>query len=195
MVYELPNIYYFICEGASEVAYLKQWNQLLREAGAHCSFHAESAGGCRPALFSRAFRQRSWKRNEMTYLLMDNDCYCPEVKKALPKCRVLVNIQNFEDFLSLHLPFEQAAEWCRICVGRNHFSVPMCASEYVPLFQQIVPGYVKNRLPTNFLTPESLNHLQANYENPRLHPKDTSNRKDTFAQFLIDHVFPALGRG
>lgn len=187
MTSKLPLIHHIICEGVSEVAYLRQWNRILSEGGAPVSFHAIDAGGCRPALFQRAYREHRFNRRDKVSLLMDDDCYPPGGLGVLSNCRVFLNTQNFEDFLSLHLPFEQAAQWCNLCVARNHFQVPMRAAEYMQLFQQILPDYKKSCLPTHFLTPERLNNLQHNVESRKLH------QKSTFAQFLIREMIPLLG--
>ncbi len=185
---------YVICEGLSEVAYLSQWNALLRERDVRCSFSPMNAEGCSPRKLKGKMRERRWEKRDIKYFLIDRDQFSEAHAGLAGLGTLLLNTQNFEDFLSLHLPFEQAAEWCGICVEHGHFKHAMRADDYEPLFQGVFQRrysyYRKGHLPTGFVCEETIDHLKSNYGDPRL--QQARRHEDDFACFLVEKILPML---
>lgn len=190
-MYDPHQVIFFICEGETERAYLQQWNLLFVERNKPYRFNALVAGGCQERLVIRSYRQRRWKKGEKVYMILDRDRYPAGSEKLEKLAPVLWSRQNFEDFLSLHLPFDLAAEWCATCIRRGHFQTPMCAEAYFPLFQELFqrayPSFQKGQMPNGFVCDETLLNLQRNYTDTRLHATHG------LADYLLREIFPLLG--
>ncbi|MEG1740776.1 MAG: hypothetical protein RR250_05565 [Akkermansia sp.] len=185
--YSMQQVFYVICEGKSECAYLQELNKELAEEDIPISFQAFSADNGTFACLKNKWKTQHLGKGRNVFFFADWDLFYRDSLKGktlydkerekLP--RFYFNHQNFEDFFSLHLPFEKAAEWCEICIKQGHFKNPMCAKEYEPLFQTLVPNYQKGKLPSNFNMHEGLAHLRKNLSDHRLH------QKSEFAVFLL----------
>ncbi len=76
---------------------------------------------------------------------------------------------NFEDFLSLHVEKGLSDPWYHLCSTNYHFSTPMHAITYIPLFTaNIFPSYRKGEMPFT-LTASHLSLLFSNLDNPDNH--------------------------
>lgn len=193
------KIIFVICEGKSEISYLQELNKEFNEEDIPVSFIPKHVGnGC----FSRLKKKwlslqsenkstfRHWRKERNIFFLADWDLFhrnenesrthYEKQREELPP--FYFNYHNFEDFLSLHLPVKQAAQWCQICVARNHFEAPMHGSEYEPLFKELVHGYRKGSLPENFTMKEGLQNLKNNIADARIH------QKSDFADYLLKEV-------
>lgn len=88
------------------------------------------------------------------------------------------NYFNYEDFLALHFKKDaEYSQWEAAANGANHFTSPLHACNYLPLYETVFPGYQKNEMPFS-LTKERLECLFTNNS-------DTTIRiKSKFADFL-----------
>lgn len=100
------------------------------------------------------------------------------------------SFHNFEDFLALHLSGAQLAEWLRYgnATGRNHFTSPLHARDYLPEMQRIIPDYQKGTLSPDFISWASLQNLKANlHHQPSSNPHNLQGIR-SFAAFLIEQI-------
>lgn len=208
---EIIKTIYVICEGKSEETYLILLNRYLNQKEYCFTFSPIRCSQKNGHLAHLKKRWRDcqrhnrrtfsrWEQKKNIFFLVDwdlferneNNCralYFQE-KDSLPP--FFFNYQNFEDFLSLHLPSDQATRWCNTCTTRQHFRTPMHASQYTPLFSQLVPGYKKGTLPIEFDMCDALKNLKVNHTNSRLHQCKlnlTSYAENDFVDYLLKLLF------
>ncbi len=172
------EVHIIICEGSSEVAYLQELNKLLREKEIPLVYIHKSCDGGQYSKVVRAYKKAK-KDNPRTsiHICIDFDTYLrndtnnwtsyQNKPKSIPE--FLFTTMNFEDFISLHLEKELSDTWDHLCASNNHFSSPMHASIYTPLFaKNIIPGYKKGEFPFT-LTTSHLSLLFKNLTNAENH--------------------------
>ncbi len=187
---------HILCEGPSERAYIQQINRLLHEHDIPVIFLATvTQGGNYPHVireYSKLIHRKPTPKNVWIWLDYDlylrDDKFCWETycnrSKTIPS--FYFSIQNFEDYLSLHLPRKKRDQWIAIMRKYNHWRWPTHGKVYTPLFRKHVGRYDKGTIRTGFITERSLTNLKLAVDErleilfpPRL--KDFEN----FAQQLI----------
>jgi len=175
-----------ICEGHSEVAYIQQLNRLLRESGVQVILHPKRVGTGLYSSVMKKYRAEK-KQNPRTeirvwvdydlYARNDRNCMV-NYNKTKDKIPFMFNVQNFEDFLALHLDDEKLRNWLGICKANDHFNVPMHSDVYVPFVQQhLFSNYKKGDLPFE-LTLEMVKNLFRHHTNSEI------QLKSYFTEFL-----------
>lgn len=160
-----------VCEGQSEVAYLQELNRLLTENHVGIIFIPKNAGGGQYGQISKRFRAEKkvnprssiciWADYDI-YQRNDNGTMSAYNKKPKGIPDFYFNYQNFEDFLVLHLPHDTIHAWQSTCLGNNHFSLPLCAEEYMELLHlHNWPDYKKGEMPFS-LSVKNLKRLFVN---------------------------------
>ena len=200
------RLIYVVCEGKSEKAYLQLLNDHLREQDISLSFVVHPAGNGHFKQLKQAWKKFQ-KGEHCSNWRSARDCYCiwadwDLFHRNYKACRDLYdkeraslpqfcfNYHNFEDFLSLHLPTKTAHEWCATCNGRNHFTNPLHSGEYQPLFENLVPGYQKGRLPDGFNICEGLRNLRINMIDTKLLLNNNPTEFRFFTDFLLEILTP-----
>lgn len=132
--------------------------------------------------------EKSHNRNPHIIIWADNDIYKRNdngnqtlYERALENGmipKIHFNYFNYEDFLALHFKKDaEYSQWEAAANGANHFTSPLHACNYLPLYETVFPGYQKNEMPFS-LTKERLECLFTNNS-------DTTIRiKSKFADFL-----------
>ncbi len=170
----MSGIEIIVCEGVSEVAYVRELNRLLwRNDYGYLStaFHPVCAFSGHFGPLKKAFKAAQtankgcdiaiwadfdiYQRND----LRDGDQY--RSRRGLPE--FLFSVMNFEDFLMMHCEPAMLDDWLAICQDHHHFAAPMHAEEYEPLIRQFWPTYRKGELPF-MLTRSRLEQLFSNLD-------------------------------
>ena len=180
----IKKVYFVLCEGSSERAYIQELNRYFNRENYPFTLVPKSLGGGAYKLVIKRYKLEKKENKRIKFLIwIDKDIYKRNDNRNqdqyLNKPKNIPNFyfsyMNFEDFLSLHNS-EWAKKWREICEERNHFEYPMYEREYLPLWlEHIKPYYKKGELPFP-ITSEVLNCL---FEN-------VSDEKDQehFAYFL-----------
>lgn len=189
-----------ICEGRSEVNYIKELMQVGERLGIVSKMiPVDAQGGQCGDIIKKldVLKRRNGNKTERIRIWVDDDLYVRNQTGADKRCALAFektpggvkskfrfSSHNFEDFLALHLDDEILREWIEVCRSRNHFSQPMHSGEYMPLVQKhLFPNYGKGDLPFE------LN--EAAFRNLFRHNADSEIPfRSTFADFLKDEVFP-----
>jgi len=120
----------------------------------------------------------------------DKNCADHYARKTAGIPDFLFSYHNFEDFFALHFDGATLAAWLDYgsTKGRDHFTVPLHARDYIPEINRIFPGYRKGSLNANFVTWDSLRILKANLDHqPRSNPHNLTGVR-SFAEFLIGEI-------
>ncbi|MDT4763191.1 hypothetical protein [Sphaerochaeta sp. PS] len=168
---ERQHVHMIICEGTSEAVYLQELNRFLREEEIPLVYIPISSNGGQYSKVVKTYKTAR-KNNPRTpiHICLDYDIYLRNNDgnwasyvnrpKSIPE--FLFTHMNFEDFLTLHLEKELSEKWYCLCKSRQHFSSPMHADTYVPLFaENIIPFYTKGEMPF-VLTIKHLKNLFSN---------------------------------
>ena len=145
------------CEGASEKAYLQELNRYLDDKDYPFIFVAKpiNNGHYKPATLKYKSVKKDNPHSDI-HIWVDKDTYIRNDEgdgdkyKNKPKTipDFLFSYNNFEDFLSMHLPDDLLAKWQNICSSNNHFENPMHSVTYEPLYNDnIINGYKKGEMP------------------------------------------------
>jgi hypothetical protein len=156
MANSLIKTYIVVCEGYSEQAYIQKLNRFFEANDYSINFVAQLVGSSHFVTVKNKYETvRSANKRSAIYIWVDKDTYIrndkgdsikyQNKKKNIPD--FYFTTCNFEDFLVMHLPDSKLNAWHNICQKRNHFMNPMIAKDYVPLFQNIIPGYSKGDVP------------------------------------------------
>ena len=147
--------YIIICEGISEKSYIAELNRFLDAQDAKITLVPKPAECGHFSIIQKKYKQikKENKREEIyiwvdkdTYIRNDNNDKVSYRQKKIPD--FLFTNFNFEDFLVMHLPKEKLEKWREICRRHNHFTTPMHANTYEPLYiQNIFPNYKKGDMP------------------------------------------------
>lgn len=151
------QVHLIICEGSSEVAYLQELNRLLREHEIPLVYGHTSCDGGQYSTVVRKYRETK-KHNPRTkihicidydiYLRNNNNNWTSYTRKPASIPDFYFTHMNFEDFLSLHLENNLSDTWYHLCASNHHFTSPMHAETYTPLFTtNIFPDYKKGEIP------------------------------------------------
>lgn len=208
--YSQQKTIYVICEGQSEYAYIQKLRNFLNDKGIQLDFLPYKATNGTFTNLKKCYSDKKknnnkafgkneviffadWdmffrdKHNQANNTKTNNFTQYQEEKEKLPN--FYFSYHNFEDFISLHLQFEQAADWCKICVNRDHFNSPMHSKIYEPLFKQLVIGYTKGELPPNFVFKTGLENLKAHATNRKLHQSGLNQKsldnEHLFSSYLL----------
>lgn len=196
--------FYVLCEGESEQIYLIELNRFFQEEDIPLNFIPILVGNGSYSKLKSEWNKfqknnsgqcRDWRKLKHVFFLADFDLFARNTensmelyikeKDTIPE--IMFNRHNFEDFLSLHLSFEKACEWCTTCSTIGHPDKPLHARTYEPLFCEFLPGYRKGTFPPGFDLKEGLSHLKSNLERT---DKKLYQRSD-FGIFLVkqlDHL-------
>jgi len=163
----IKKVYFVLCEGASERAYLQELNRFFNKENYPFTLVPKSLGG---GAYRRVVKKYKIEKKEHAkqpvLIWIDKDMYQRndnrnwELYRNKPKDipDFYFSYMNFEDFLSLHHP-EWSKKWQKICLKRNHFQHPMYEREYLPLWlNNIYSDYKKGELPFH-IDSEALNCL------------------------------------
>ena len=190
----MNKIILVVCEGNSERAYLQELNRFLRENEIPLHFiSAVSEGGdfCKVNLCYRKCRKNNKKTTIVVWVDDDiykrNDRKCGDNYATKPQGipDFMFNMENFEDFIVMHLLDDKVEAWKAICTREGHFTSPMHAINYVPLLlkHSILPGYKKGTFS------ECLVIDQGSLDNLRRHNTDsTLPFSSDFAKFMIEEI-------
>lgn len=205
-----------ICEGASEYVYLQRLNAFLQSLPIPEGWEdvplryigkpsKEGVGSGTYKRVERAFLNTRSANPKISihvwvdldlYLRNEKDCgrlYTARDAKKIPPFAFSTMV--FEDFYALHADDERFLQWREILLQAGHFSSPLYAGDYMPLFQKTFPRYSKANLPADFLSVESLrNTIRHAQELP--HPNAPAlGEIHTFHNLLIDDLrtfYPTL---
>lgn len=169
----VKTVYLIVCEGFSEKAYLQELNRYLDDNNYPFTFVAKPIknGHFKPAQIK--FNEvRKQNPKDKIYIWVDKDTYIRNDEgdrekynkrsKNLPD--FLFNYNNFEDFLTMHMPDNIVAKWQEICRKKNHFEAPLHADIYIPLYKQnVIASYEKANMPFS-ITEEKLTCALKNQE-------------------------------
>ena len=213
-----PTRYIVVCEGKSEWTYVQSLNRLFRELPTEAGDGVvplvlvpkpppEGVGNGHHAQLVRALK-KARKDNQRTEAVVwtDADLY---VRPGRDRDQFLADKTFFsafrfsafifEDFLALHGDDETFVQWKETFSPTGHFSTPLHSKEYLPLFQRIVPGYVKGTLDED-LTIAYLHNLRRHWpEVKSLFAASLPGRiaRQLFPDFLLDQIakaFPSVFR-
>lgn len=189
----MNKIILVVCEGKSEKAYLQELNRFLRENEIPLLFKVEVSEGGDYHFVDPCFRKCQKENKRMRIVIwVDRDIYrrndrgnqdaYTKKPKGIPNFKF--NIENFEDFLVMHLTDDRVDLWHTACSNNGHFTSPLHAREYGPLLQSaIFPTYKKGTLPENFVI--DFRALQ----NLKNHNADTKIPfRSEFADFMITEI-------
>ncbi len=197
--YIFKTVYYFTCEGRSEEELLQKLNKYLEKLGVAIVLRvvgSRQRGGANRDALKKKHSSWPFKKSDVRFFVIDNDLvHRGKLKLADLLCLdsgagVLLNTQNYEDFLALTLPPDKARQWHEIMAKEGHFREPLPAKTYQPLFRQIVPRYEKGRLPEDFDAQTALRNLRANMADPAVYTQE--RQENEFALFIKDKVLPLL---
>lgn len=165
----MNKIFHLVCEGKSEMAYLKELNRFLRENNYLCSFSIEIAGSGFYRDVKKAIKIKKEKERKIDRIIVwiDKDIYLrgdDTLPKFIPSCiDIKFSYMNYEDFLTLH-DLIWLKKWTSICQSYNHFITPMHRNVYEPLFKSnICNNYKKGDMPFE-INDNRLNQLFLNNE-------------------------------
>lgn len=170
----VKTVYIIVCEGFSEKAYLQELNRYLDDNNYPFTFVAKPIknGHFVPAKIKyNEVRQQNHK--DKIYIWVDNDTYIRNDEgdrekynkkpKNIPD--FLFNYNNFEDFLTMHMPDDILAKWQEICRKNKHFESPLHATSYMPLYKgNVLHYYEKANMPFP-ITTELLTQALKNQKN------------------------------
>ena len=174
------KIYHIVCEGSSEVAYLNELNKYIREAALKIVLVSHNLNGIssynkiRNDYLKVRKHVKNKKNTDDIFIWLDNDVFKREKLSKNKLQQILMgfsgikyNYENFEDFLVMHLSDEKIREWRKICIGQNHFNIPMNGEVVEKLIKSIIPDYLKGSLPKEIQSNlgESLIRLYENQKN------------------------------
>jgi hypothetical protein len=192
-----------VCEGESERAYLQRLQSFLQPQTPDPvplrfvvgEVANKGTFGILKSAFNKTRRDNKkssiqiWADFDL-YHRNDHRCADNYAAKTAGIPDFLFSFHNFEDFLALHLSGAQLAEWLRYgnATGRNHFTSPLHARDYLPEMQRIIPDYQKGTLSPDFISWASLQNLKANlHHQPSSNPHNLQGIR-SFAQFLIEQI-------
>lgn len=157
-----------VCEGASEVNYIRLLNRLLCSADGRAVFVSKDANGGSPGKIIKTLKQeRKQNRKIPIWIFLDEDIYVRDSSLQsnllMKKGDALVQFSrmNFEDVIMLHESSSTLMEWIQVCRRARHFSSPLSEEEYFFRFKKFFPDYRKRELPFE-LTNCRLNRAFAN---------------------------------
>ncbi|MFR9534940.1 MAG: RloB domain-containing protein [Rikenellaceae bacterium] len=190
---------YILCEGASEIAYIQKFSQFLRDYESDYVILPKDAGGgtvrhVKDAL-KKLFKENKNLNGEI-WIWLDHDLYvrgdesldeleklCADKKRK--QAQLVFNTHNFEDFLTLHFSPEIAEAWCQVMAKCGHFTSPLHAVDYAPLFKSFLkehtnlPEYKKgkNQCIQQMDWQESLAFLKSNTASETLKQRSDMSEK------------------
>lgn len=164
-----------LCEGASELAYVKELGRLLYRADSiarSAPFIPRLIGNGYFLTVSKSYRkERKQNLRDTIWIWVDKDLYVRNDKdcadrystkaKGIPD--FFFSEMNFEDFLILHCSEEIIREWLDFCYMHDHFHVPIHSEVYEPEFKKYFPDYKKGDLPFD-LTRDRVETMMKNLE-------------------------------
>ncbi len=156
-MYHIKKVYLVVCEGKSEKTYIQTLNRFLDDNGYNFTLLAKvvNTGHCTEVIKKYKDVRKDNPRGDIV-IWVDKDIYTRNEQndavryqnkpKNIPD--FFFSIQNFEDFLALHLDEERVQKWHQSCSAHNHLLCPMTENVYLPLVQQhLFPDYSKGELP------------------------------------------------
>jgi len=193
----MTNRIIIICEGDSEVAYLRQLQRFLDSENDKrpLAFFPKSAeNGCFKSVM-RTWRKvkeiiRWRKKKPRCAIWVDYDLYYRNTGWCMTKYRrsrfkaLYFSFYNFEDFLILHYPDDTVKRWKTLFAPTRHFKKPLHSDEHLRQFKRLFPNYKKGEIPFSVFSWTSLTRLKANLKNRIISPPRGSARND-FATLLI----------
>lgn len=179
--------YIVVCEGASECNYLLHLNRFLatlpppRDAGLvplrliprpknvdpKTGVNVGCGGGDYGKV-SKCYRsEHATNRSYPFGIWVDADLYvrndkdCGTRYKGRPAGIPAFDfsVLNFEDFLALHADELLFEKWVHEMLSAGHFNRPLYWEEYEPHYLNVFTAYLKNSLPVDFISVESLRNL------------------------------------
>lgn len=153
----IKEIYFIICEGNSEFAYIQELNRYLENNNYLFILNPIRIGNGHFKAVRKKYNdfKKANPRNQNIIVWVDKDVYIRndngdkkayENKWDVPN--FIFNLNNFEDFLVMHMPTHILEKWQDICRKKKHFEKPLCEDEYLPLYQKSVfPKYEKGNIP------------------------------------------------
>jgi len=200
-----------ICEGDSEVAYIKQLQSFLDKEAAgirQLVFVPKNAASGHFTSICKMLKEiRKKNRNHKNVQIwVDYDLYHPQRPKnkrqnyldrpqGVPAFHF--SFHNFEDFLILHYPLDTVRKWVSVFENTGHFTQPLHHETYKPHFSTIFPDYRKGLLPVQFVNAVTLGHLKRNLLGRIIPPSDEPDFQD-FAKLLLSELeaaYPEWHRG
>lgn len=180
-----------ICEGKSEEAYLNELNRVFRDKEVPLVFFPKIAiSGHYKDLIKKYKEEYKINKNTDILILADKDIYIrnernnkyqyEQKQSNIPN--FLFHINNFEDFLVLHLEEDVLTNWISICESYNHFDMPLSSNKYIPLYtKHIFSSYTKGLFPFQKFNIETIkNAINNNNKNLKI--------KSDFL-ILLDKIF------
>lgn len=167
-MYFEKKVYLIVCEGSSEKAYIQELNKFLNKNEYNFTLipHVIGSGHCKIA----TEKYKTVKKNNPRQIIkiwVDRDTYIrndqndatvyKKKSKSIPD--FFFSLQNFEDFLAMHMDDKNMDTWAQECFRHSHHKKPMQEDEYLPLFRECLFGnYEKGQIPFE-ITQERLNNL------------------------------------
>lgn len=151
------TIYYFICEGKSEYAYLQLINRFFRDEGIEIMLKPYNANGGKVNNIKACAKIIRTQQNKVPniYAFLDMDIYFREDENffSLPESIIyLFNSWNFEDFFALHYDESTVERWHSDCCLSGHASCPEHSDKIVTRMRsKICPDYRKGTIPDGFI--------------------------------------------
>lgn len=220
----LPGSYLVICEGASEAQYLLLLNRFMNDAlrppkdlnGFPLRFNLPLLSNNKNYVGNGHFSHLKkaygevYKNNARDQIIVwaDWDLYARNDKETLnsylQKAQNIPDFrfpfQNFEDFIAMHLEEDDFQTWLEMMDNENHWQSPLHSESYEPLFKEMLSGYKKGHLDSDFLTLERLHNLQRHLPVVKSMLPPPPPPIVLFAEFLIEQLehfypqeFPTLG--
>ncbi len=199
--YEPYRVLYFVCEGESEEAYIQKLNRFLKDYGIRCSLKLigeDMDGGDSYHALNQKRKSKCIPQQDERFFLIDSDKVqrkeldLRDIQSIDKQATILLNTYNYEDYLALHLPPEQANEWLTVFTEAGHFQKPLHSHNYMPLYRKVYPGYRKGSLPRDFDIAAGLHNLKDNFE--QMAPSVMRENKREFARFIIEQVLSPAGK-
>jgi hypothetical protein len=207
--------YIVICEGRSEYVYLERLQSFLDSQAeswdvplklfpkiARNPDGSEKGGGDYKNVITGYKDNRNRNKKSKIEVWVDYDIYLRNDRSNLSNYRSKTtgipdfkfSFHNFEDFLVLHMANHLIENWHTLVEPTGHFVTPLHSKAYVPIFENIIPGYRKGDLSPDFISKESLLRLKQNIQTPIIRPTVDASFGN-FAEFLIgqiDEAYPTL---
>lgn len=210
-----------LCEGKSEITYLKLLSRFIRDASSALSLPVSFAG--RPPDFgmggghlpdiTRAYKQECKRKGDKQIRIwVDADIPLRDKAKtpdkfakgwatSLDKWSFAFSPLVFEDFLAMHFDDALYADWKQTFAASGHFKDPLIKDKHEPLFLPFWrralgdpdTHYDEGDLPDDWITDASLSNLFRHCSDPDLvSPVRTLTPQPTFGEFLRDELTSAF---
>ena len=177
-----------VCEGTSEVAYIRELNKFLREQEAHKMFIDKKVGtGDYHAVVKKYREVKKQNLKSHIEIWVDYDRYCRNdnhneddyADRNVSKIpNFLFNYHSFEDFFVMHYDDEVLNRW------QGHFVSPLKSDMAESLLRQhLFPEYAKSSLLPDFVvSKEGLRNLFRHQQS------QNCRFKSDFAAFLMKEL-------